>query len=187
MPGPYDAHHRSGSGVRLVELAMKTKLCECGCGGQISKGRRFVKGHNKGNFKSGIIVRNDGYVLVKAPGHPRANPKGYVLEHILVMEKVLGRPVLLSEAIHHFDGKRGNNVPGNLILFATNKMHLEYHTRLTAYEICGHYDWRKCPVCHRYDSIEKLRPHRSKRGSRYIHQVCRSIKNREYRANKKAA
>ena len=125
---------------------MEKGYCQCGCGqptpiiSQTEKKRgfvkgehrRFVSGHNaRGSnhpgWKGGRYINSQGYVLIKTPGHPRVDVNGYVPEHILVMEKVLGRFILPTEAIHHFDGVRHHNEPGNLMLFKTNTMHLAYH------------------------------------------------------------
>ncbi len=62
-----------------------------------------------------------GYVKVMAKNHPQADRDGYVLEHRLVMEKILGRFLERHEVVHHRDGVRNNNTPENL----------EVHTRKT--------------------------------------------------------
>ncbi len=119
--------------------------------------------------------------MVKAPGHPRDNSLGYVMEHILILEKAFGRSILASEAVHHIDSDRTNNAVGNLMLFATNAMHIRYHARIKAFELCGHYDWRPCSVCGQYDSLENLQ----KNGPRgHIHRECRQVYNREYKAQR---
>jgi HNH endonuclease len=51
------------------------------------------------------------------PGHPRARSSGYVFEHILVLETVLGRPVADDESVHHINGVRDDNRPENLELW----------------------------------------------------------------------
>lgn len=69
------------------------------------------------NWKGGR-VNHFGYVRVRAPGHPRASKKNpYVLEHILVMERVLGRHLLPNERVHHRNGQRNDNRPENLELW----------------------------------------------------------------------
>ncbi len=71
------------------------------------------------NWKGGRILHHAGYRMVKAPGHPYANPSGYVFEHRLAMEQQLGRYLLPGEVVGFRDGDRRNTAPDNLILFAS--------------------------------------------------------------------
>lgn len=86
---------------------------------------RAHPGHYKGakasNWKGGRHTLKNGYVQVWQPDHPsRANTeKPYVLEHRLVMEKVLGRYLLPKEKVHHKNGIRDDNRPENLELWAS--------------------------------------------------------------------
>lgn len=63
------------------------------------------------------VNRRDGYVGVHRPLHPNANCDGYVLEHRLVMEQTLGRPLQAFENVHHKNGIRSDNRPENLELW----------------------------------------------------------------------
>ena len=58
-----------------------------------------------------------GYVMIRVPDHPRASG-GYVFEHILVMERKLGRYVTLKETVHHKNTVRDDNRLKNLELWA---------------------------------------------------------------------
>jgi hypothetical protein len=61
-------------------------------------------------------IGKDGYVRIHDTTHPRAN-NGFVLEHIAVMEKHLGRSLLPTENVHHLNGDRGDNRIENLELW----------------------------------------------------------------------
>lgn len=64
-----------------------------------------------------------GYVMVRNPKHPRARKNGYVLEHILVAESMLGRPLKDGEEIHHKNRDRADNRPENLEIFESHMLH----------------------------------------------------------------
>jgi len=77
---------------------------------------------NKKSFRGGRIIQ-DGYVMVLSHCHPKANKSGYVFEHRLVMEGILGRYLSSSENVHHRNGIKDDNRPGNLEIVALGRHH----------------------------------------------------------------
>lgn len=69
------------------------------------------------------VSPRDGYVRVRMPSHPRADKSGMVLEHIVVLEQKLGRPVRwdLGEQVHHINGVKDDNRPDNLELWVSSQ------------------------------------------------------------------
>lgn len=70
-----------------------------------------------GNWKGGKHKNHKGYVLVKFPSHPNATKSGYIFEHRLVMEEIIGRYLLPNENVHHKNGVKDDNRPDNLELW----------------------------------------------------------------------
>ena len=61
-------------------------------------------------------IDRDGYVNIKVSEHPTL----YRLEHKVVMERLVGRPLKPYESVHHKDGDRANNSDDNLELWISN-------------------------------------------------------------------
>lgn len=88
------------------------------------------------NWKGGSYTKPDGYVKLYRPGHHGADGFGYVLEHRLVMEEMLGRELLPGENVHHKNRDRGDNRPENLELWVTKQP-----AGARAHEV------KHCPTC----------------------------------------
>lgn len=73
-------------------------------------------------------ININGYIEIYMPEHHRAfKSSGCVYEHILVAEKMLNRSLLPEEVVHHIDKDRSNNLPNNLMVFASNADHTSFH------------------------------------------------------------
>lgn len=78
---------------------------------------RSKRGAEHHNWKGGAYKHSDGYIYEYAPNHrDSAKGKGYVLQHRLVMERVLGRPLVIGEIVHHKNEIKDDNRPENLSL-----------------------------------------------------------------------
>src|SRR4051794_21306356 len=84
---------------------------------------RYRTGEHSPNWRGGRTVTPKGYVRLFLPEHPRANAQGYVLEHLVVMGEMIGRPVARHEEVHHKNGKKADNRPENLELWRKKVHH----------------------------------------------------------------
>lgn len=183
----------TGSPVKLIPLGD----CACGCGGKtlISKHthkkrgwikgqpRKFAIGHRakcRGWWKAGNNPRWNGnrssitgYPTVYMPGHPRSNKiTGFVIEHILIAEKALGKLLPENAVIHHANGSRNG---GTIVICQDRPYHNFLHQRMRALKACGHASWRKCNYCKKYSPHSEMKLHDC---NSYIHIDCRKTKNR---------
>lgn len=70
-----------------------------------------------------VVSPRDGYARIRRQDHPRADKAGMVLEHVVVMEEVLGRHIVweLGEQVHHINGVKDDNRPNNLELWVCSQ------------------------------------------------------------------
>lgn len=103
--------------------------CICGCG-ELVRGR-YVNGHQVGEaspqWRGGRVRHPEGYIQIRLKGHPRSGQRGYVFEHILVAENMLGRPLTATEEVHHRNHIRDDNRPENLEVFPSHSEHQRLH------------------------------------------------------------
>lgn len=110
---------------RIRRAKLKCPICGGPMGSRKSKTCRACykpepkKGKQNGHWIDGTTRHTKGYSYRRQPDHPRAY-NGYVLEHIVVMEEMIGRPLLPKETVHHKNGIKGDNRPENLELWASS-------------------------------------------------------------------
>lgn len=72
--------------------------------------------------------RTDGYIYIYFPDHPKSNKDGYIMEHDLVMEALIGRHLDDEECVHHINEIKNDNRKENLMLM-TKSEHASYHDK----------------------------------------------------------
>jgi len=161
--------------------------CRCGCGQKtrIINGvpRLLIKHHQpKGSrspgWKGGKVKNNHGYVKVSSNGHPRSDESGYVLEHILIAEKALGRFLVEPERVHHVNLIKSENTNSNLVVCPNDSYHRLLHIRTKALSECGHSSWRKCCHCKEYADPKTMQ---AVDKNQFSHKACIQKYQSEYR------
>jgi len=78
-----------------------------------------LSGSRNPAWSGGRRQRSDGYIEIWTP-------TGVRLEHQIIMEQQLGRPLVAGEVVHHIDENKTNNDPSNLRL-TTQAEHIKEH------------------------------------------------------------
>ena len=136
-PNPYPKNRqamfrcRCDCGQEKVTLSQslrsgRTKACGClqeeKAAATIREQGALQRGSNHPKWKGGRQLTNQGYRVVISHDHPRRQGRtNYVFEHVLVMEDLLGRHLCPGETVHHINGVRSDNRPGNLELWAVSQ------------------------------------------------------------------
>ncbi len=102
------------------------------------------------------FIEISGYVLVRMPAHPRATKQGYVLEHLVIIERAYGGSLPADAQAHHVNGNKADNRNCNLVLCENPAYHGLLHQRTRALRACGNPTWRRCYHCKQYDAPERL-------------------------------
>lgn len=123
----FKGFHHTNIAKEKISNIHKNKILSDKTKNKISKskiGKYKIKTEFGGHKKK----RKDGYISVYNPTHPNSSKSGYIMEHILVMEKHIGRYLKENEIVHHINKKRDDNRIENLKLM-TFKEHAAFHMK----------------------------------------------------------
>lgn len=135
-------------------------------------------------WRGGVTVMSTGYVGIHCPDHPRASGNGHVLEHILVVEKAIGKMLLAGYHVHHWNEDKTDNRPSNLLICENAAYHNLIHQRQRAFRACGNADWLKCSKCKNYDDPINMDVYIKKTDGERVaqHKACKKRRQEEYKA-----
>ena len=128
------------------------------------------------------IKNNYGYYIVYYPQYPRAfksgGYKGYVLYHILVAEKALGKYLDIKHQVHHFDERKRNNKNNNLVICEDQAYHTLLHTRQRIVNYGGNPNLHKiCSTCDKLKLRNEFHSNYSNFDNLHRHCIpCRKLK-----------
>lgn len=80
----------------------------------------------RGCYKDSVIISEYRYILKS--DHPNCTLKGYVAEHRLVAEEIIGRYLKEDEHVHHINRDKLDNRKENLMVM-TNSEHMRLHMK----------------------------------------------------------
>lgn len=75
----------------------------------------------------GRKINNQGYVLLKIPTHPYSMSNGYIFEHRVVFEIIIGKYLGNDVVIHHLNEVKNDNRFGNLSLMERGEHTRKHH------------------------------------------------------------
>lgn len=116
------------------------------------------------------------------------NNKGYLrdtttgqLEHVRVVEAVLGRKLPYGPQVHHIDDNKENNANDNLVLCQDSAYHKLLHSRAKAYDEFGNANHRKCQYCQTYDDPLNLFIGEYETCTKVYHPACNAKRSQQER------
>lgn len=94
---------------------------------RMAEGGTYCSRKCRGKHVTKDRIERKGYWYIRLPEHPDSSKQGYIAEHRVIMEKIIGRRLQKHEDVHHIDHNKKNNTVRNLeVLDAAD--HRRYHS-----------------------------------------------------------
>lgn len=107
-----------------------------------------MSGESHPRYNGGrVMSKEEGYWIILAPKHPRANAGGYVPEHILRAEAALGHYLPEGAVVHHANGNKSDNRNENLVILPNLAYHILIHARMRRKQKYGDPNLKRCGRC----------------------------------------
>lgn len=116
-----NAWKRNGKAMSSLPQTQAARIAN----GKKNKGKRKRIDYEFGGHEK---KRDDGYIKVYVPDHPNCSADGYVMKHILVVERSIGRYLTENECVHHINHIRDDNRIENLKLMTISE-HMSMHMK----------------------------------------------------------
>ncbi|MBB5414133.1 HNH endonuclease signature motif containing protein [Paraburkholderia atlantica] len=187
-------HYKQARNKGLISIAKPPSygpICLAdGCGDQSAK-RGYCDKHYRRIQRNGTLD-----TVRQAPGLPQYRSDGYIdqlvdgrrqLQHIVIAEKAIGKPLPKGAEVHHINEIRSDNRNENLVVCPDRQYHMILHARQRALDACGHAGWHKCAYCGQYDDPTNMtgRSSRGKSINTFYHKHCAAKSVRERKAARK--
>lgn len=118
----------------------------------------------------GVRVNKGGYEVYKKSDR-KWKP---IFLHVVAAEDMMGGELPDKMDVHHLDGNKRNNEPGNLMV-CSRGYHVEMHLREKAMEACGNTWYRRCWYCGQWDDPARLKGNSSGK----VHVACKAKYSKE--------
>ena len=122
------------------------------------------------------------YRKVTSHDHKSADAQGHVLEHILVAERALGRPLPDGVEVHHIDNDGTNNANANLVICQDKAYHKRLHVRARIVAAGGDPNTEKfcsdCGRCRAFPEFNIRTGHKST-GRQSVCRECQKVRWRK--------
>lgn len=176
-------------------------LCGCGCGNPApiakynsegyrpGEAKRYIHGHHLGSgsdnrfWKGGRQKHGGGYVVLMTGVNQRQ------LEHIVIAESALGKPMPAGARVHHVNGNRADNRNLNLVVCQDDAYHFLLHYRARAKAATGNANNKRCRYCNAWDALGAVSSYTNPKSHRvqWFHVPCERANQRERRIRRNAA